>query len=76
MRKMLISDLIEELYELKRANGNLEVKLLTQRDAWSWEEYDIHKVYCSDHTYTKDYAIFIEGEDLTTEEEDEEETEE
>lgn len=67
---MLVDDLIEELYELKRRNGNLEVKLFTQRDAWSWEQYDVHKVYCSDNTYTKDYAIIIEGVDMTAKEEE------
>lgn len=60
---MLVDDLIEKLYENKRRNGNLEVKLYTRRDAWSWEQYDIEKIYCSDDTYTGDYAIIIEGED-------------
>ena len=54
---MLINDLIERLYELKREYGSQEVTLYTQRDAWSWEEYDIDEV-CHDDG---DNLIVIQG---------------
>lgn len=36
---MLIEELIEKLYELKREYGSLEVTLYTQRDALTYDEY-------------------------------------
>lgn len=41
---MTIDELIERLYELKRAYGEQEVKLLTQKDAYSWDDHDIDEV--------------------------------
>lgn len=58
---MLINDLIERLHELKREYGSQEVTLYTQRDAWSWEEYDVDKVYHDDG----DNLIVIGGKEKT-----------
>lgn len=56
---MMLDELIERLWELKRAYGEQEVKLLTQKDAWSWVEHDIDEV-----SYDGD-KIVIEGKDKT-----------
>ena len=60
---MMLDELIERLWELKRAYGEQEVKLLTQKDAWSWDEHDIDDtgVYFSGD----DRAVVIEGKDKT-----------
>lgn len=58
---MLIDDLIEKLYELKREYGNKEVILYTQRDAWSWDDHNVEDVYYAE----SDHAIIIQGEDKT-----------
>ena len=60
---MMLDELIERLWELKRAYGEQEVKLLTQKDAWSWDEHDIDGtgVYFSED----DRAVVIEGKDKT-----------
>ena len=60
---MMLDELIERLCELKRAYGKQEVKLLTQKDAWSWDEHDIDDtgVYFSGD----DRAVVIEGKDKT-----------
>lgn len=58
---MMLDELIERLCELKRAYGEQEVKLLTQKDAWSWDEHNIDEVYFSGD----DRAVVIEGKDKT-----------
>lgn len=60
---MMLDELIERLCELKRAYGEQEVKLLTQKDAWSWDEHGIDGtgVYFSGD----DRAVVIEGKDKT-----------
>ena len=60
---MLIDDLIEKLYELKKEYGSQEVTLYTQRDAWSWEEYNVDEVYHDD----EDNLIVIQGKGKTQE---------
>ena len=63
---MLIDDLIEKLYELKKEYGNKEVILWTQRDPWSYDEHEIDKVYYTENGFwdTKD-IIAIQGKDKT-----------
>lgn len=56
---MLIDDLIEKLYELKKEYGNLEVILWTHKDAWSYDDHDIAEVYHDG------YEIVIEGKEKT-----------
>lgn len=58
---MLIDELIEKLYEIKRAYGSQEVTLYTQRDAWSYEEYEVDEVYHDN----EDNVIVIQGKDKT-----------
>lgn len=58
---MLIDDLIEKLYELKREYGNKEVILYTQRDAWSWDDHNVEDIYYAED----DGKIIIQGEDKT-----------
>ena len=58
---MMLDELIESLWELKRAYGEQEVKLLTQKDARSMTEHDIDEVYFSED----DRAVVIEGKDKT-----------
>ena len=41
---MMLSELIERLCELKRAYGEQKVKLLTQKDAYSWDDHNIDEV--------------------------------
>ena len=61
---MLIDELIEKLYEIKREYGSQEVTLYTQRDAWSYEEYEVDEV---DEVYhdNEDNVIVIQGKDKT-----------
>ena len=59
-----VDDLIEKLNKLKEEYGNLEVELITQRDAWSDEDYNIDDVYIM-VTKDKRSMIVIEGEDKT-----------
>lgn len=61
---MKVDDLIEKLNKLKEEYGNLEVELITQRDAWSDEDYNIDDVYIM-VTKDKRSMIVIEGEDKT-----------
>lgn len=58
---MMIDDLIEKLYELKREYGNKEVILYTQRDAWSWDDHTVEDIYYAED----DGKIIIQGEDKT-----------
>lgn len=61
---MLIDDLIEKLKELKKEYGNKEVVLWTQRDAWSYDEHEIDKVYFTENGfYNSRNVIAIEGKD-------------
>ena len=50
--------------KLKEEYGNLEVELITQRDAWSDDDYNIDDVYIM-VTKDKRSMIVIEGEDKT-----------
>ena len=61
---MKVDELIEKLNKLKEEYGNLEVELITQRDAWSDEDYNIDDVYIM-VTKDKRSMIVIEGEDKT-----------
>ena len=61
---MKVDELIEKLNKLKEEYGNLEVELITQRDAWSDEDYNIDDVYIM-VTKDKRNMIVIEGEDKT-----------
>ena len=58
---MKIDFLIENLKELRKEHGNLEVILWTQKDVWS---YDMHKI---DMLYqdNADNLIVIQGEEKT-----------
>lgn len=42
---MKVDELIEKLNKLKEEYGNLKVELITQRGAWSDEDYNIDDVY-------------------------------
>ena len=58
---MMLNELIERLWELSRAFGEQEVKMLTQKDAYSWDDHYIDEViYDSD-----DRAVVIVGKDKT-----------
>lgn len=57
---MMIDDLIEKLYELKREYGDREVELFTQKDAWFWDDHDISEVY-----FSEDGKIVIQGKEKT-----------
>ena len=57
---MLIDDLIEKLYELKKEYGNLKVILWAQQDEWYWNDHDIAEVY-----HDGDALIVIQGKDKT-----------
>lgn len=61
---MKIDELIEKLNKLKEEYGNLEVELITQRDAWSDEDYNIDDVYIMITKEKRSMAV-IEGEDKT-----------
>lgn len=61
---MKVDELIEKLNKLKEEYGNLEVELITQRDAWSDDDYNIDDVYIM-VTKDKRSMIVIEGEDKT-----------
>lgn len=61
---MKVDELIEKLNKLKEEYGNLEVELITQRDAWSDEDYNIDDIYIM-VTKNKRNLIVIEGEDKT-----------
>lgn len=60
---MLIDDLIEKLYELKREYGSQEVALYTQINAWAWKEYNIDEAYYDN----RNNLIVIQGEGKTQE---------
>lgn len=58
---MMLDELIERLWELSRAYGEQEVKMLTQKDAYSWDDHNIDEViYDSDER-----AVVIVGKDKT-----------
>ena len=57
---MMIDELIEKLYELKKEFGDLEVELFTQKDAWFWDDHDVGEVYLSE-----DGKIVIQGKEKT-----------
>ena len=61
---MKVDELIEKLNKFKEEYGNLEVELITQRDAWSDEDYNIDDIYIM-ITKNKRSMIVIEGEDKT-----------
>lgn len=73
---MMIDELIEKLYELKREHGDQEIKLFTQNidQSWhdhnfeAWEAHDVDEVYFSDELYfCKGGAIVIQGKENTEE---------
>lgn len=53
---MMIDELIEKLYELKKEFGEQEVELYTQERNRFWDEHDIDEVY-----FSEEGKIVIEG---------------
>lgn len=54
---MMIDELIEKLYELRREFGDREVELYTQERNRGWDDHDIDEVCFSE----EDGKIVIEG---------------
>lgn len=63
---MMIDDLIEKLYELKKEYGEREVILYTQMDLWLWDVERIEKVYYTE----EDGKIVIQGKGKKTEDQE------
>lgn len=59
---MMLDDLIEKLYKLKREYGDREVQLFTQDRNRGWDDHDIDEVYFNDELYfCEDGKIVIQA---------------
>lgn len=58
---MMLNELIERLCDLSREYGQQEVKLLTQKDKYSWRDYNIGEVIYN----VDDRAVVIVGKGKT-----------